>query len=501
MTPTRADHLDGSIAEQSFTDALDVLADHPPSPARRRISYDYAVPRRRRPSPEPPRAPTSNRSSSPSGSGPLSDALRAMDEGRVSSVELVRASLDAVDRNNDELVAVVHVDADGALDAARRLDAERAAGRVVGPLHGVPITVKDVIDVAGMPTRCASAVYEDWPERDAVSVARLRAAGAVVLGKAATHEFALGVTSPQSRNPRDTTRIPGGSSGGSAASLGAGIGLGSLGTDTRASIRVPAALSGLVGFKPTYGRVPTEGIVSLSWTMDHAAPMAGSVTDAALLLEVLLGDGRPLSRTPASVDGLALGVVRAAYAGADDELSGIVDSAIAALVSLGAASVDAGHPDADDLDLANAAGLVVSRVEAAAAHRSLGLDPERYWEEVGDQLRVARSVAGVDYVDAQRVRGALAERLLAEFDGVDVLVMPTSPVVAPPVDDFARYLMLLSRNAIPFSFVGFPAISVPCGTVGGLPVGLQIVAPPDREDLLVAVGRVLEAHHPPLGPR
>ena len=150
------------------------------------------------------------------------------------------------------------------------------------------------------------------------------------------------------------------------------------------------------------------------------------------------------------------------------------------------------RPDATDLELANAAGLVVSRVEAAAAHRSLGLDLDRYWEEVGDQLRAAGGVPGVDYVDAQRSRGQLGQRLLGAFEHHDLIVMPTSPVVAPPVDDFAGYLMLLSRNAIPWSFVGFPAISVPCGMVDGLPVALQLVAPPDREDLLVAAGRMVE---------
>jgi aspartyl-tRNA(Asn)/glutamyl-tRNA(Gln) amidotransferase subunit A len=149
-------------------------------------------------------------------------------------------------------------------------------------------------------------------------------------------------------------------------------------------------------------------------------------------------------------------------------------------------------PSRDDLALANAAGRVVCGVEGATVHRGLGLDLDAYWEEVGDQLRAATTIAGVDYVDAQRRRGELAHRLLGAFDHHDVLVMPTAPVVAPLVDDFAGYLMLLSRNAIPWSFVGFPAVSVPCGQVDGLPVGLQIVAPPDREDLLVAVGRMVE---------
>jgi aspartyl-tRNA(Asn)/glutamyl-tRNA(Gln) amidotransferase subunit A len=270
------------------------------------------------------------------------------------------------------------------------------------------------------------------------------------------------------------------------------MGLGSLGTDTRASIRVPAALSGAVGFKATYGRVPTDGVVSLAWTMDHVAPMATTVADTATLLEVLLGDGRPLASVRGQVDGLRLGVADAAFADAEPPLEQVVREVLDALGDAGATVSPSELPDADDLALANASGLVVSRVEAATFHRGLGLDPASYWEEVGDQLAAATHIAAVDYVDAQRSRGALARRLLGAFDQHDVLVMPTSPVLAPPVDDFAQYLMLLSRNAIPWSFVGFPAISVPCGTVDGLPVGLQIVAPPDREDLLVAVGKAVE---------
>jgi aspartyl-tRNA(Asn)/glutamyl-tRNA(Gln) amidotransferase subunit A len=169
-----------------------------------------------------------------------------------------------------------------------------------------------------------------------------------------------------------------------------------------------------------------------------------------------------------------------------------VSDAISSLGKLDVTVGDATRPTSDDLEVANAGGLVVSRVEAAAAHRSLGLDRSRYWEEVADQLDCADGVSGLDYVDAQRVRGELARGLLAQFDRFDVLAMPTSPVVAPPSDDFARYLMVLSRNAIPWSFVGFPAISVPCGTVDGLPVGLQLVAPPDREDQLVRIGTALE---------
>ena len=478
--------VDGSIARAAFDQALEELDALPLSDTRARVPYDYSLPAQDRPA-----SPVA--ASEPHGGpGPLGEALAALRSGDLSATELTTRSLQAIEERNSELVAVVEVTAESALATAARLDRAAAAGDTLGPLHGIPITVKDVIDVAGVPTRCASAVYEGRPDRDATSVARLRAAGAVILGKAATHEFALGVTSPQSRNPWDTTRIPGGSSGGSVAAVMSGMGLGSLGTDTRASIRVPAALSGAVGFKATYGKVPTQGVVSLSWTMDHVAPMACTVSDAARLHEVLTADGRPLAGIPARVDGLPIGVAHSAFADASDALAGVVLDAIDRLGEEGATVSRSTLPSPEDLALANAAGLVVSRVEAAAFHRGLGLDLDLYWEEVGDQLRAATTIAGVDYVDAQRRRGELAHRLLGAFDHHDVLVMPTAPVVAPLVDDFAGYLMLLSRNAIPWSFVGFPAVSVPCGQVDGLPVGLQIVAPPDREDLLVAVGRMVE---------
>jgi aspartyl-tRNA(Asn)/glutamyl-tRNA(Gln) amidotransferase subunit A len=478
--------VDGSIARASFDAALETLVDHPLDDQRARVPYDYQLP-------DVGDAPVRHvAASGPSGPGPLAEALAAVRSGTLSASELTERSLEAVDARNAELVALVEVAADSARTSAAELDRRAAEGMPMGPLHGIPLTVKDVIDVAGMPTRCANARYHGRPAADAVAVARLRSAGAVILGKAATHEFALGVTSPQSRNPWDTTRIPGGSSGGSVAAVVSGMGLGSLGTDTRASIRVPAALSGAVGFKATYGRVPTDGVVSLAWTMDHVAPMACTVTDAALMLEVLLGDGRHLSGVPARVAGLRVGVVGAAFDDASDELSGVVHSVIDGLAGEGATVSPSALPSSDDLALANAAGLVVSRVEAATFHRGLGLDLDAYWEEVGDQLRAAAEIAAVDYVEAQRLRGELSRRLLGAFGDHDVLVMPTSPVVAPPVDDFAAYLMLLSRNAIPWSFVGFPAVSVPCGWVQGLPVGLQVVAPPDREDLLVAVARTVE---------
>lgn len=480
----------GSIGREAFATALAALAGYTPDRPARPPRYQYTVPGGHRLSPALARG--GQRPAPQPGS--IAAAAAGLRGGRVTSVELVEEALVAVEKFDPELNAVAHLMADSGRRHAAKLDGEAAAGHWRGRLHGIPITVKDIIDVLGAPTRAGSAAYDDLPEVEAVAVARARVAGAIVVAKVTTHEFALGVTSPQSRNPHDPSRLPGGSSGGSAIAVSTGMGLGSIGTDTRASIRVPAALSGVVGFKPTFGAVPTAGVVPLSWTMDHVAPMATTVEDAALLLDVLMGGrGATLSACAgAPVAGLRVGVPESTFAGAEPAVESAVRAAIAALSGLGCTVTSSARPAPADLDDANAAGLIVSRCEAAAFHRALAGDRSLYWEEVADQLEAAASVSAVDYIDAHRLRAELAEGLLAVFDEVDLLVMPTAPVLAPPAGDFARHLLLLSRNAIPWSLVGFPAVSIPCGQPGTLPVGVQLVAPPWREDLLVAVGAALE---------
>ena len=492
-------HLQDSIARQSFTDARRHLAAHEFADPRVGIALRF-VPTALDASlrslaagerPDGPGAPER-----PAAAGPIHDALAAQAAGTLTSRELVEQALAVIDKLDGELHAIVAIDAEAALAEADERDRARTAGEPVGPLHGIPVTVKDVIDVAGLPTRAGSAAYADDPPVDAVGVARLRAAGAVILAKTSTHEFALGVTNPQSRNPHDPSRIPGGSSGGSAIAVATGMGLASLGTDTRASIRVPAALSGTVGFKPTFGTVPTDGVVTLSWTMDHVAPMASTVGDAALVLEALLGaePGTLTDAAGAPITGLRVGLPEAGWLDVEPAVAAAVDRAVAGLGERGAVlspclGLRSGH-----LDDANASGLVISRCEAASAHRSIGTELARCWPEVAEQLEEAMATPAVDYLDAQRLRSELVADLGALFDDVDVLAMPTVPVVAPPVDDFARYLMVLARNAIPWSLVGFPAISVPCGTdPAGLPIGLQLVAPPYAEARLVTVATAVEA--------
>jgi aspartyl-tRNA(Asn)/glutamyl-tRNA(Gln) amidotransferase subunit A len=425
--------------------------------------------------------------------GRIAAAARALRAGTVTCVELVDQALERIARDNAELVAFVEVLADAARAEAAQRDAELAAGIDRGPLHGIPVSVKDVIHVRGATTRCGSDAFEALPDRDAVAVARWRDAGAIVLGKTSTHEFALGVTNPQARNPHDRTRIPGGSSGGSAIAVACGMGFGSLGTDTRASVRVPAALCGVVGLKATYGTVPTEGIVPLAWTMDHAGVLAPTAADAAVLLDALRPAVPPIAPTAIGgrVDHLRVGLPGAAWEGAEPLVVAAVEAMLVRLRERVAAVADVDRPSPMDLSGANAMGMIVSRTEAAAAHRTQGIDRARLWAETRDQLDAADAVLAIDYLDAQRYRQTLREELLAVFATHDVLAMPTVPVLAPTVATAGDHLTVLSRNAIPWSFVGFPVISIPC-PAAGLPVGLQLVAAPGGEATLIALATALD---------
>ncbi len=471
-----------SVATRAMRAAVEAVAAARPGPGRP-PAFGFVPARRREPATlRPGRGP----------SGAIARAGARLAAGEARCTDLVEEALAAIGARNAELNAFVEVLTDGARAQARALDAELRAGRRRGPLHGIPISAKDVIHVTGVPTRAGSEAYETVPEEDATAVRLLRDAGCVILGKTTTHEFALGVTTPQSRNPHDAARIPGGSSGGSAVAVATGMGLASLGTDTRASIRIPPALSGVVGFKPTFGAVPADGLVQLSWTLDHVAPIARSVDDASLLLDVLCGV--PLSIScGADTSSLRVGVPAAGSAGADGEILDAFQDALSRLRAV-AAVREVARPSGRDFADANAAGLIVSRCEAAAYHRALGLDRAHYWRETRDQLDEADGVLAVDYLDAQRLRAQLAEEMGRVFRDVDALVMPTSLVAAPLVEEADDYLTVLSRNALLWSFIGFPAVSVPCGrTRAGLPVGLQIVAAPGEEHVLVALGSAFES--------
>lgn len=411
----------------------------------------------------------------------------------VTSEELVSRSLRAIGDQNDELYAFVEILEVEALARAQKMDAERTAGRVRSPLHGIPVSVKDLYAVKGGTTRAGSLGYERRDDHDATVVKRLREAGAVLIGKTSTHEFAMGVIAPQSRNPHDPSRISGGSSSGAAIAVATGMGMGAIGTDTRGSIRIPAALCGVVGVKPTFGNVSLDGVVPLSWSMDHVGVMAPSVDDAATILDALAPEKSTLATPVAAVSDIRVGLPRAAWRGVEHAVELSIESVIDTLVATGVELLDVQRPSAIDFDNANLTSMVVSRCEAAAFHRDLGLDPILYTSDVRTQLEAAAEATAQDYIDAQRLRAELQRDMLKVFEDVDVLLMPTVPIVAPTVETADQTPLVLTRNVALWSFVGFPAISVPCvPSPAGLPIGLQIVAAPHKEAAIFAVARAVE---------
>ncbi len=424
--------------------------------------------------------------------GDLWDTARQLRDGHTSVAEILAQADARANQHAVRLGAFEHRAEAEVL--VRTLDNEARAGAFRGPLHGLPISVKDIIDVAGMPTRGSSvALPARMAVEDATAVARLRTAGAVLVGKVATHEFALGVTTPQAHSPWDFDRVPGGSSGGSAISLVTAMALGSLGTDTRASIRVPAALCGLVGFKPSLDLIPTDHWLTLSWSLDHFAPMARSVRDVALMMDVLTDEPGGYTRAlPATLSGRRVGYVESTLAGAEPAVARRFSEALDTMERAGAVVTLLAQPTAEDFALANAAGMIVSRSEAAQFHRESGTNLESCIPEVRDQLRQAMELSAMDYIRALRLRGQLRERLATAFSAIDVLAMPTSKVVAPLRSEAGDYLLVLSENCIPWSLVNFPAISVHMGQAAGLPCGIQFVAGPGEDKLLLAVAYAFE---------
>lgn len=425
--------------------------------------------------------------------GAIASTGLLLDSGEVTAEELVTRSLRVIAERNDELYAFVEILEVDALERAKKLDAERASGRVRGPLHGIPVSVKDLYAVKGGATRAGSLAFERRDSSDASAVRGLRDAGAVVIGKTSTHEFAMGVTAPQSRNPHDPTRISGGSSSGAAIAVATGMGVAALGTDTRGSIRIPAALCGVVGLKPTFGAVPLDGVVPLSWSMDHVGVMAQSADDAGTVFSAL-ASGRRGSGGPAPrAEDLRIGLPRAAWRDAEPAVEESIEAVLETLRVTGAELIELARPSAIDLDNANLTSMVVSRCEAAAFHRDLGLDPVLYTRDVREQLEAAKSATALDYIEAQRLRAELRHDMLRIFDDVDVLVMPTVPIVAPTLESADQTPLVLTRNVAIWSFTGFPAVSVPCTpTAAGLPVGLQVVAAPHAEAAILAVARAVE---------
>jgi aspartyl-tRNA(Asn)/glutamyl-tRNA(Gln) amidotransferase subunit A len=416
---------------------------------------------------------------------------------------------------NGRLNAVVAVAADARTEAAR-CDARAEDGESLGLLHGVPILVKDNVDVAGLPTTNGFSLHDGSSVADdATVVRRLRAAGAVIIGKANLDEFALGTTGTNSRfascvNPWDERRIPGGSSGGSAVAVAAGMSVGAVGTDTGGSVRTPSALTGVCGLRPSMGAIPADGITPVSPFFDIAGPIARDVITVLKLylamaeesaLNDRAGGGWNLER---GFDGLTIGVPSAgSFNAADDEVQSRVNDAVALMVNKGARVVEVALPGGAETQ------SVMSRMMLADAfgfHRSqITETPEAFSQGVLRRISVGATVSGVDYSQALYWTRSWRSTVGSALSEVDFIAMPTVPQVAPLIDDCEDSVaatMRLTTFTYPWSLAGVPAMSIPCGLVGGLPVGLQLVSSRHREDLLFRAGiayqRATEWHR--LGP-
>jgi aspartyl-tRNA(Asn)/glutamyl-tRNA(Gln) amidotransferase subunit A len=425
----------------------------------------------------------------------------AIRSGELSPTEHVADALDRLAADPHNLV--VTLDRDGALAQAAALTEELARGRWRGPLHGVALGVKDLFDVAGLPTRCGSNVLADAPPAaaDAPSVARLRAAGAVVVAKLHTQEFAHGPTGDvaatwPARNPHAPTRITGGSSSGSAAAVAAGLVPLALGSDTGASIRTPAALCGVVGLKPAFGHVSTEGVFPLAESLDHVGLLAADTHSASVAWDVLdRAEGTGGGIQPPGVTGVRVGVpVDDYWAPADPVIAEGVAAAVAALEKAGAHVVEVRTPMIDEL--ATTYPRIVG-AEAYATHAAwLAERPGDYQPVVRERLLSFADQPAREYVDAQRTRRRLVPRLRAAVEGVDVLVLPTTRLRATPIGeatvDGVEVRPALLALTLPFNLSGWPAVSVPA-RVDGLPSGVQVVGVTLEERGVLRVAGAIEA--------
>ena len=437
----------------------------------------------------------------------IATAARQLRDGATTSRKLTTACLERITELNSRLNAFITVLGDRALADAEAADRELAGGMDRGPLHGIPLSLKDLIDLAGSPTTAASRVRQgDIAERDAPVVDRLRQGGAIFVGKCNLHEFAYGTTSEDSafgpvRHPLDPNRSAGGSSGGSAVAIATGMSFASVGTDTGGSIRIPAALCGIVGLKPTYAELPLSGIVPLSASLDHVGPMTRSVEDAWIMFNVMKGQGAPTIERPAlDLRRTRFGVPRSYFFDIlDDDVRRSFEERVKHLRTRGAEVQDVRIPHAAD---APPIYLHIQAPEAAAVHaRSLERQPDAYTPNVRWRLEAGRYLLAEDYVRAQRGRLVLRREVDAILRTCHALLLPTVPIPAPPLGaveatvgdrkELVRGVML--RLTQLFNLTGNPVISIPVGaTASGLPCGLQIVGRRGATEELLAIATSCE---------
>ena len=441
----------------------------------------------------------------------LNEASRLIKDKKISPVDLTQGCLKRIERLNPSLNAFITVTAESALAQARQAETEIQGGHWRGPLHGVPIALKDLFDTAGVRTTAASELFKDRvPTQDSEIVRRLKDAGAVLLGKLNMHEFAYGGSSVISyygpvHNPWSVGHEAGGSSSGSAVALAAGLCYGSVGSDTGGSIRQPSAYCGTVGLKPTYGRVSTRGVIPLSWLYDHVGPMTRTVADAAAMLQVLAGydpddansADQPVPDYSAALSRkgpLRVGIPRAYfYEGLHPEIESAMNAALKVMGKLAASVRDIEMPASND--------TTILRAEAYAYHaENVKKNPELYQPETLKRIRAGEDVTTATYIQARRQVDQYRHNIRKVFESVDLLVTPTTPV--PPftiselladMENLRTKEILTLRNTRPFNILGLPTISVPCGfTKSGLPIGLQISGAPWAEANVLTLAHAYE---------
>jgi aspartyl-tRNA(Asn)/glutamyl-tRNA(Gln) amidotransferase subunit A len=435
----------------------------------------------------------------------------------ISPVELTDAVLDRIAAVDPKVKAYITVMRDDARANAKVAESAIAAGNYLGPLHGIPVSLKDLYYTRGVKTTAGSKILADFiPDYDAAVVERLKRAGAIIVGKTNTHEFAMNTWTPPTRNPWDLERIPGGSSGGSGAALAAGECIASTGTDTGGSIRIPASFCGVVGLKPTFGRVSRHGVIPLAWTADHAGPLTRSVEDAAILLRVMAGYDQ---RDPSTVNvpvpnyaralngdikGLRVGMpTNYFFDGLDKEVDEAVRKAIRELERLGASVQDVSFPRIGSIAIVHACIVLT---EAATYHEKwMRTRPDDYAPDVRFSLEWGKLFMGIDYVQAQRVRESIRADFATALSSVDVIAAPTLPMAASKVGEdpvtigTTKELVISATIRLnrPSNHTGLPAISVPCGfTAGGLPIGLQLIGRAFDEATVLRVAHAYEKASP-----
>ena len=449
---------------------------------------------------------------------PLAEQAELIRKREISPVELLDSTLAQIARMEPQINAFITLLAEDAKASAREAEAEIAAGGYRGPLHGIPIALKDLFYTQGVRTTAGSKILKDFvPSEDAEAVARLKRAGAVILGKTNMNEFAYGPTGANPHygnvhNPWDPERLPGGSSSGSAAAVSGGMASAAMGSDTGGSIRIPASLCGVTGLKPTYGRVSRHGAVPCGWSLDHVGPLCRTAEDAALVLAAIAGwdpkdpasSREPVSNYRADLEGGVSGLKLAVLLEystdpMDPEVVAAFHKALDVLRGLGANVEEVSVPE---VQYAMPASTAILSTECTAYHENrLRTQPDDYSPEVRSRLEAGLMVAATDYLKGQRIRRLLVERLATLLKGYDALLCPTEPTAAPRFDQetisFGDYaegkIAALTRHTRLFNLAGLPAASLPCGfTSGGLPIGLQIAGAPFADGKVLRIGHAYQ---------